>query len=79
MPLDQPSADTRAALLLQARDRLERITWHDRWGCSAMSYADEAAELLRRAGLHDLAEEASDEFGIDVAAMIAEINRELDP
>lgn len=69
--------ETRIDLLRQALDRLERVTWHERWGMSAMAYADDAAELLRRAGLHELADEASDSFGVDVPALVEEINREM--
>lgn len=76
-PATLPALDARRDLLRQARDRLERVTWHDRWGCSAMDYAAQAAELLRRAGLHELADEAGDEFGIDAGALIREIEREL--
>ena len=66
-----------AALLMDARDCLDRVTRHERWGCSAMDYAWQASAYLRLAGLHDLADECSDEFGIDAAAVIAEIDREL--
>lgn len=75
---DDPAAADRRDLLLRARDRLERVERHDRWGCSAAEYADQAAELLRAAGLHDLADECADEFGFDVAAVVKEIDRELE-
>jgi hypothetical protein len=75
MPLDNTTA--RADLLQQAIDCLQRVTRHDRWGCSAADYADQAAELLRHAGLPWLAEKCECEFGIDAEAVIADIKLEL--
>jgi hypothetical protein len=74
----EQSGDDRRDLLLQAKDKLERVTRHERWGCSAMSYSWDAAELLRRAGRDDLAAECEDEFGVDCASVIAAIDREFD-
>lgn len=69
------AADTRRDLLRQARDRLDRAARCERWGMVAMDYCDQAADALRRAGLPELADEVSDEFGCDVAAVLRELER----
>lgn len=58
-----------------AIDRLERALRHDRRGCSAIDYYNQASALLRRAGLLELANEVADEFGCDVPKILEEINR----
>lgn len=70
------AADTRRDLLLRARDRLERVTWHDRWDCSARNYAAQAAALLRDAGMDALAADCEDEFGCDAAAVLRDLDKE---
>lgn len=67
--------DHRDSMLAQAQDRLERVIRHERWDMSTQDYADQAAEFLRRAGLHDLADEVSDEFGFDADSVLAEVTR----
>lgn len=75
MPLD--GSDPRASLLMDAKDCLERAARHERWGMSAMDYCWQAAQFLRLAGMRELADECSDEFGVDIDAVVAEIDREL--
>lgn len=77
MPLDQSATPTRAALLHDARDHLERAERHDQWDCAARDSAWRAAELLRRAGLPELADICGDEFGCDIAAVLACLEREM--
>jgi len=69
-------ASERHEMLRQAADLIERAERHERWGCSAMDYCDQAAACLRRAGLPELADECSDEFGCDTAAILKEIDAE---
>jgi len=71
------SATARRGLLHQAKNMLERAERHERWGMSAMDYCWQAAGFLRLAGLPALADECSDEFGCDVAAVVKAIDREL--
>lgn len=71
------AADDRLALLRQARYHLERAARYERWGPLAIEDALSAAELLRQAGRPDLASECEDEFGVDIAAVLAEIEGAL--
>lgn len=77
MPLDAARPDPRASLLLDARDCIDRVTWHERWDMSAQRYAYVASEYLRAAGLAELADDCAEEFGIDATAILAVIDREL--
>lgn len=72
-----PPVDDRDELLRLARYYLERVTRYERWGPLAIEDAMTAGELLRRAGLPDLAAECEDEFGIDVPAVIADLEHWL--
>lgn len=74
MPNGFPLPSPRSSLLLDARDCLERAERHERWGPSAMDYCWRAAEYLRLAGRPDLADECSDEFGVDVAGVLRELD-----
>jgi hypothetical protein len=75
MPLDQSLTPTRAALLHDARDLLRRAEACDRWGMVAMDYAWRASELLRAAGLTELADSCADEWLFDAGAVLAEVER----
>lgn len=74
---DEPPADSRRDLLHRAAVKLHRVNDQPRWDCAARLTALEAAELLRRAELPELATECEDEFGIDEAAVLREIDAEL--
>lgn len=68
--------DTRADLLRQAYVKL-----HHAGDCKrhrmAVDLAQEAGELLRRAGLYDLAADCDDEFGCDTTALLRELDKEM--
>lgn len=42
-------------LVETARRLLGRLSQHERWDCSARAYAEEAADILRKLGLPELA------------------------
>ena len=58
----------------QAERLLERALRHDRWGCSAQDYADQAIPLLRAAGQHELADRLEDDpWGDDTALILSQL------
>lgn len=75
--VDAYTKTARRELLARAVDRLERAERHDRWGAPASDYADQAALLLRQAGLHALAERLEDDpWGSDTVGVLAELMRD---
>lgn len=70
------SVTARRELLRQAAVKLARAGDCERHRMAA-DLAQEAGELLRRAGLPDVADECAGEFGCDTAAILKEIEAEL--
>lgn len=70
-------AATRANLLRQARDRLEWAERCEQWGVAAMDFALQASVKLQAAGLPELAAVCADEWLFDIAAVLAEVEREM--
>jgi len=59
----------------QMIDRLLEISvQHERWGCSAQDFADQAIPLLRAAGLDELADRLEDDpWGDDTALLLSQL------